>query len=117
MKKVLVQFDGSNFYNKVKTLLPNTHLTSFHYSDFVTSIAKINPNNIIYYVGEIRKHRGDKKSESLYSNQQSLFLNLRKQRIIIKLGYLLFGSLGSVAGLYKLSYAAHISKTQGMVKE
>jgi len=32
---------------------------------------------------------GNKKSEKLYSGQQSLFLQLRKQKILIKPGYLL----------------------------
>lgn len=67
-QKILVQFDGSNFYNKVKTILPNIHLTNFDYFSFAKKITKINP----------------------HSNQQSLFLNLRKQKIDIRLGYLLF---------------------------
>src|SRR3989339_205772 len=48
-QKILVQFDGSNFYNKVK-------------------------------------------SQKLYASQQSLFFNLRKQNIDIKLGYLLMSN-------------------------
>ena len=92
MKKILIQVDGSNFYNKVKTLLPKSHLTLFNYLDFVNFISKGSPNNIIYYVGEIRRTRNNKKSELLYPSQQSLFLNLRKQNVTIKLGYLLFSS-------------------------
>ena len=52
-------------------------------------MAKDKSAQIVYYVGEIRKYPGNKKSQSLYANQQSLFLNLRKQGIKIKLGYLL----------------------------
>lgn len=89
MKRILVQFDGSNFYNKIKTILPQIHLTSFDYFGLAESIAKATPHKIIYYVGEIRKHPANKKSAKLYANQQSLFSNLRKQNIEIKLGYLL----------------------------
>ena len=88
-KKILVQFDGSNFYNKVKKILPQIHLTNFDYSGFVKSIVKDSNIQVIYYVGEIRKYPGNKKSETLYAHQQSLFLNLRKQDVVIKLGYLL----------------------------
>lgn len=90
MKKILVQFDGSNFYNKVKETLPKIHLTSFDYYGLAKFIAKSHPNNVAYYVGEIRKRPGDRKSEQLYASQQSLFLGLRKQKIEIKRGYLLF---------------------------
>lgn len=90
MSRVLVQFDGSNFYNKVKKLSKNKiHLTNYNYrafSEYLTGTKKI---ETIYYVGEIRKYPGNKKSQILYSNQQSLFSNLRKQEIKIKLGYLL----------------------------
>ena len=88
-KKILVQFDGSNFYNKVKKILPQVHLTNFDYAGLAKSLVKEEPNQIIYYVGEIRKYPGNKKSQSLYANQQKLFTNLRNQQIEIKLGYLL----------------------------
>ena len=88
-KKILVQFDGSNFYKKVKKILPQVHLTNFDYVGLAQSLTKAASNEIIYYVGEIRKYPGNKKSETLYANQQSLFLNLRKQGMKIKLGYLL----------------------------
>lgn len=89
MAKILVQFDGSNFYNKVKKLSSDIHLTHYDYAGLGASLVGKKPNQIIYYVGEIRKYPGNKKSQQLYSNQQSLFLNLRKQDIEIKLGYLL----------------------------
>ncbi|MFH1833151.1 MAG: hypothetical protein ABH816_03205 [Candidatus Levyibacteriota bacterium] len=69
-KKVLVQFDGSNFYKKVKQILPQVHLTNFDYKGLAKSITKATPDQIIYYVGEIRKYPGNKKSETLYANQQ-----------------------------------------------
>ena len=88
-KKVLVQFDGSNFYNKVKKILPTLHLTSFDYEGLANEIDKSKTTQVIYYVGEIKKYPGNKKSETLYSSQQKLFTNLRKQNLEIKLGYLL----------------------------
>jgi uncharacterized LabA/DUF88 family protein len=90
MTRVLVQFDGSNFYNKVKKTSPQTHLTPYNYIGLATFLAKQKSRQVIYYVGEIKKYPGNKKSEVLYANQQSLFSNLRKQKIKIKLGYLLF---------------------------
>ena len=89
MKKILVQFDGSNFYNKVKKISPQTHLTNFDYVGLAQSLVKVSDPRIIYYVGEIRQYEGNKKSETLYANQQKLFTSLRKQNVEIKLGYLL----------------------------
>lgn len=89
MKKILVQFDGSNFYNKVKKISTDIHLTTYDYAGLVQEITQKKPAQIIYYVGEIKKYPGNKKSETLYANQQSLFSHLRKQNMQIKLGYLL----------------------------
>lgn len=89
MKKILVQFDGGNFYNKVKKILPQIHLTNFNYARFAQSLVGIHNPATVYYVGEIKQYKGNKKSEILYSSQQKLFTNLRKQNIRIKLGYLL----------------------------
>src|SRR3990167_3751131 len=88
-KKILVQFDGSNFYNKVKRVLPQIHLTNFDYHGLTKSLVKSDALQVIYYIGEIRQYEGSKKSETLYSNQQKLFTHLRNQNIEIKLGYLL----------------------------
>ncbi len=88
-RKILVQFDGSNFYNKVKAVAPKVHLTKFDYINFAKFAASSKKVDCCYYVGEIRKFPKNEKSKTLYANQQSLFLNLRKQNITIKLGYLL----------------------------
>ena len=88
-KKILVQFDGSNFYNKVKKILPHVHLTDFDYHGLAKLLVKNDLFQVVYYVGEIRQYEGNKKSEMLYSNQQKLFTHLRNQNIEIKLGYLL----------------------------
>jgi uncharacterized LabA/DUF88 family protein len=92
MKRNLIQFDGSNFYNKVKKLLPQIHLTNYNYADLAKFISKSTQNTINYYVGEVKKYQGNHKSEQLYSHQQALFTHLRKQGITIKLGYLLLSN-------------------------
>jgi uncharacterized protein (TIGR00288 family) len=90
MKKILVQIDGSNFYHKVKRIASNIHLTTFDYKAFALSLIKTKSIlSIIYYIGEIKNVRNDKKNQLLFANQQKLFFNLREQGIDIKLGYLL----------------------------
>lgn len=88
---ILIQIDGSNFYHKVKKIAPEIHLTFFKYRQFVRSFIK-NPGrvSIIYYVGEVKNIRENKKNRKLFANQQKLFHNLKNQRVKIKLGYLLF---------------------------
>lgn len=88
-RKTLVQFDGSNFYNKMKRTVPQIHLTSFPYNTFIQKLTSNITFSATYYVGEIKKYPGNKKSQLLYSHQQALFRNLRKQNIMVKLGYLL----------------------------
>ena len=73
----------------MKKIDRNIHLTEFDYIGLAKSIAKTTPEKTIYYVGEIRQYEGNKKSETLYANQQKLFTHLRNQNIEIKLGYLL----------------------------
>lgn len=90
--KILVQFDGSNFYNKAKRANPSLHLTTFNYFSLAQVIAKTSNIKNIYYVGEIKQYEGNTKSERLFNSQQSLFLNLRKQNFEIKLGYLLMSN-------------------------
>lgn len=91
MRKALVQFDGSNFYNKVKKISPGTHLLNFHYVKLAKYIVNLKSykTDACYYIGEIRQYKNNRKSEILYANQQKLFTNLRDQGIDIKLGYLL----------------------------
>lgn len=91
-KKILIQFDGSNFYKKVKRILPQVHLTNFDYVGLAHSLSNDKSAQINYYVGEIRKYPGNKKSQFLYANQQKLFTVLRNQKIEIKLGFLLFSA-------------------------
>jgi uncharacterized LabA/DUF88 family protein len=88
-KRALVLFDGSNFYNKVKSIDRNVHLTFYNYYKFAKFISEKIPFDSCYYIGEVKQYRNNKKSQTLYASQQTLFTHLRKQNIQIKTGYLL----------------------------
>jgi len=89
-KKIIVIFDGGNFYHLAKRISPKTHLTCFNYRKFCEKLVGQKQGlKIEYCVGEIRLNPRDKKSQQLFSGQQALFENLRKQDIIIKLGFML----------------------------
>lgn len=88
-RRILAIFDGSNFYHLAKNLSPKTHLTDFNYRKFVEKLTGETKIQIEYCVGEIKKRKHDKKSEKLYAGQQLLFENLRRQDILIKLGFML----------------------------
>lgn len=89
MKRVLVIIDGSNFYHGSKNLCPEVHLTNFEYRKFVEKLIGIKNPRILYCVGEIKREVGNKKAESMYAQQQSLFYNLEKQGIEIYKGFML----------------------------
>lgn len=110
-----MQFDGSNFYNKVKRISPQVHLTNYNYSGLAQFLSKYKVNKAIYYVGEIKKYPGNKKSQMLYASQQSLFTNLRKQKIEIKLGYLLMS--GGVFHEKGVDVQLAVDITRGAIKD
>lgn len=90
--RVLIQFDGSNFYRKVKQLSKDIHLTNFDYVGLARSLVTESvqqETQIVYYVGEIRQYNNQPKSKQLFSGQQKLFRHLKEQGILVKLGYLL----------------------------
>lgn len=94
-RKVAVFIDGSNFYFKLKTLVPHKmDLIHYSYRDLIKSY--LNPDETIsyigYYVGVVRddgKHKNSEKAQDLRRHQQQLFAELRKQKIDIVRGYLL----------------------------
>lgn len=91
MLKCLVQFDGSNFYNKVKRIIPSVHLTNFDYAGLSTEIVGRDQEvKINYYVGEIKQYNNQPRSKDLFVGQQKLFHRLKSQDVEIRLGYLLF---------------------------
>jgi len=70
-------------------LCPELHLTDFGYRLLAEEIAGSTGVSIDYCVGEIKRRKGDKISERLYSGQQSLFYSLEKQKIMIEKGFML----------------------------
>ena len=60
--KVAVFIDGSNFYGKLKELNIK-HTSKFDFLGFVKTISKEKlPTYIGYYVGQVRKEKGNAKS-------------------------------------------------------
>ena len=88
MAKKFVIFDGSNFYHGSKKLAPEVHLTNFDYRKLAELITGSKDNAIQYCVGEIKRQRGNPKSERMYAGQQTLFYNLEQQAITIKKGFM-----------------------------
>lgn len=73
-----VFIDGGNFYSKLKDLKIK-HTSKFDFQNFIKSITGgIAPSFVGYYVGQVRKEKGNLKSEMLYANQQKLFVHLQK---------------------------------------
>lgn len=68
MNRVLIQIDGSNFYNKIKKVSPQIHLTNFKYNKLVYLLTHSTNTKIIYYVGEVKKYPNNEKSQQLYSS-------------------------------------------------
>lgn len=94
-KKVAVFIDGSNFYFKLKTLVPHKmDLIHYRYRDLIKNYLNADEtlSYIGYYVGVVRddgKHKNSAKAQDLRRHQQQLFAELRKQKIEIVRGYLL----------------------------
>ena len=88
--RILVIFDGSNFYHKAKKLTPEIHLTHFNYRKLAEHLASGASVGIEYCVGEVRPPTlRDDKSRAMYAKQQALFYHLQEQKVIIKKGFLL----------------------------
>lgn len=96
--KIAVFIDGSNFYRKLKELnIVNT--SNFDFKSFILKLTNnIEPSYIGYYVGQIRKERGNSKSEILYSKQQKLFSHLELNCPGIKI---VRGHIQNYNGVYK----------------
>ena len=89
MNKVLIIFDGSNFYHGVKNTAPKLHLSKFNYFKLSQLLSKNKNPRIIYCVGEIKREKDNQKSQILYSQQQKLFFHLESQDIELRKGYML----------------------------
>lgn len=75
--KIAIFIDGGNLYSKLKNLgIKRT--SRFDFKTFLKSLTgDVSPSFIGYYVGQIRKEKGNAKSETLYANQQKLFAHLQ----------------------------------------
>jgi len=98
-KRAVVFVDGSNWYHKLKKLL-NAHLAiganevkppvDFDLFGFAQNL--IAPDTLIeirYYIGKVRRVKGDIKSEAMYANQQRLIGFLQQQNVTIGFGHLI----------------------------
>lgn len=89
----MVFVDGGNWYFKLKELLALVRKKPRIDFD-VRGLAKhlVGSNQlkgIHYYIGKIKRKRGDKKSEELYAKQQKLIGFLQQQKIQIGFGHLI----------------------------
>lgn len=94
-RRVAVFIDGSNFYFKMRTLIPNkTDFIHYRYMDLIKNIIDDDETLVYtgYYVGVVRDTKRTKQHEKaleLVKNQQKLFEQFRHQKITIVRGYLL----------------------------
>lgn len=90
-ERVIIFLDGSNFYHRLKDPeLDFKQLLNFNYKEFARWLAyEREIMSCIYYVGLVRKEKGNLKSEELVRNQQRLFANLQNQGWEIKKGYMM----------------------------
>lgn len=94
-RRVAVFIDGSNFYFKLKTLMPKK-IDLIHYQYKVLAKSMLGDDETLtyigYYIGVVRdtkKVKDHEKAQELVKNQQRLFEQLRHQKINIVKGYLL----------------------------
>lgn len=92
-KRAIVFIDGSNWYFKLKRLLApagEKPRTDFDVKSFALEL--VSPAECVdvrYYIGKLRRKRGDEKSEELYAKQQQLIAFLQRQQVHIGYGHLL----------------------------
>lgn len=94
MDRAFVFIDGNNFYFKLKELSSQIEgrfsLLRFNFFQFSGWLVK--PNTLVevrYYIGAIKRQRGNEKSEKMYADQQKLLAKLQQQHIAVTLGQLI----------------------------
>lgn len=98
-KRAIVFVDGSNWYHKLRKLL-NVNVVAgaaetkppvdFDLRGFAQNL--IAPDTLVeirYYIGKVRRVKGDAKSEAMYANQQRLIGFLQQQNVTIGFGHLI----------------------------
>lgn len=94
-KRVAVFIDGSNFYFKLKTLIPHKmDFIHYRYKDLIRDLLDVDEEitYLGYYIGVVRdtkKTKNHVKALELVKNQQRLFEQLRYQKVTVVKGYLL----------------------------
>jgi uncharacterized LabA/DUF88 family protein len=93
MSRAVAYVDGSNWYFKLKKLLESEQITPMVDFDLRAFLEEtISPDELTgirYYIGKIRRVRGDEKSERLYAKQQQLISFLQHQNILVQYGHLI----------------------------
>lgn len=86
--------DGSNFYFKLRELTDGMrkrpNLLSFQTREFVKYL--VVPHLLVetrYYIGAMKRQRGNEKSEKMYADQQRLISKLAAQGVIVILGQII----------------------------
>lgn len=87
--RCFIFIDGSNFYQGSKKLIADKtiSLLKFDYTAFNQFLG--GQNKVVgarYYIGAIKRHNNDDKSEILYANQQKLIAWLQQHKIPTVLG-------------------------------
>lgn len=96
--KIAIFIDGGNFYSKLKELAFD-RTSQFDYSEFIQNLAKGHSLTYVgYYVGQVRKEKGNRKSETLYANQQKMFSCLESN---VKGIVIVRGHIQNFNGVYK----------------
>jgi len=90
-ERVIIFLDGSNFYHRLKEPeLKLRQLLDFDYKKFTDWLSHGRTVvNSIYYVGLVRREKGNLKGEELVRNQQKLFASLEKHSWETKTGYMM----------------------------
>jgi uncharacterized LabA/DUF88 family protein len=98
-KRAIIFVDGSNWYHKLRKLLNvNTVADAaemkppvdFDLRGFAQNL--VAPDTLIeirYYLGKVKRVKGDTKSELMYANQQRLIGFLQQQNVTIGFGHLI----------------------------
>ena len=90
-ERVIILLDGSNFYHRLKEIGLERFL-KFDYRKLAQYLAHGRViQECVYYVGLVRKEKGNKKSEELVRYQQKLFAHLQspQQNWVVKTGYMM----------------------------
>ena len=94
---VAVYIDGSNTYNKLKTLGMPEATKRFDYARFVAHL--VGERHLVsqrYYIGVVRNYDGSATGESRVKKQQSFLEGLRATGFEVKLGRIMYDDPGRI---------------------